>query len=511
SGLIKGNVFHDLRTVTNFRRLVAISISHGTHNNIPVEGCMPHNIQVEGNIFQMPEGVKYQKYFLGKAENITIDGKLVPETKAQRPAPLPLPFLIPMDTEGKLGIRERRPVSSSTVNHKEFLRSKSEFNIAYHLCSDPDAGLELNVTEQELDEDFERIKAIGFTHVTLWAGSVLNEDIGNVKLMKLAVRKAAQHGLGCYIWFWTAGKPLMYGQPGWDAPPIVDKSGERVKYMNIWDETWRSGFLREYLNWLGRTFRVFPNVAGYVVDEPFGSWWKWEEYGYDARTKQQFILWLQRKYGDIKKLNQAWNTDYKTWAQIAPPKQGTMKIPNWRDWTEVRQQFSVDWVADINRCLKKAHPGCRIVWSITRRYVDNARADELANCLDWQRIVPQFDAILMAKFPTRKGQDQFVPFTQEVLSGLSRKPEAAYVDKIYAIVLWESGWVSKIEPRVLKEVLDLVASHDYDLYVWAWQGVNHLEAWDDLQAVLREFIREQKAKQICPRSSVVQLLRNAER
>jgi len=98
----------------------------------------------------------------------------------------------------------------------------------------------------------------------------------------------------------------------------------------------------------------------------------------------------------------------------------------------------------------------------------------------------------MAKFPTRKGQDQFVPFTQEVLSGLSRKPEASRVDKIYAIVLWESGWVSKIEPRVLKEVLDLVASHDYDLYVWAWQGVDHLEACDDLQAVFAGFIQKEK-------------------
>ena len=215
SGLISHNVFRNLRTVTKFCPLVAISVSYGTHNNIPVEGCMPHNIQVEGNIFRMPKDVKYQKYSLGKAENITIDGKLVPETKAKHPAPLPLPFLTPMDAEGKLGIRKHRPVSSFTVNRKRFLRLKCEFNIAYHLCSDPDAGLELNVTEQELDEDFERIKAIGFTHVTLWAGSVLNEDVGNVELVKLAVRKAAQHGLACYIWFWTAGKPLMYGQPGW--------------------------------------------------------------------------------------------------------------------------------------------------------------------------------------------------------------------------------------------------------------------------------------------------------
>ena len=110
SGLIRDNVFRNLRTVTNFRSLVAISISYGTHNNIPVEGCMPHDIEVEGNVFLM-EGAKYEKYSLGKAENIVIDGTLVPETKAERPAPLPLPLLVPMDAEGELNISEREPMS----------------------------------------------------------------------------------------------------------------------------------------------------------------------------------------------------------------------------------------------------------------------------------------------------------------------------------------------------------------------------------------------------------------
>ena len=93
SGLIRGNVFRSLRTVTDFRPLIAISISYGTHNNIPVEGCMPHDIEVEGNIFLM-EGTKYEKCSVGKAENIIIDGEIIPETKADRPAPSPLPRLV---------------------------------------------------------------------------------------------------------------------------------------------------------------------------------------------------------------------------------------------------------------------------------------------------------------------------------------------------------------------------------------------------------------------------------
>jgi len=105
SGLIRHNVFRNLRTVTKFRPLVAVSVSYGTHNKIPVEGCMPHNIEIEDNVFLMKEGIKYEKYSLGKAENITIDGKLAPKTRAERP-PLPIPRLQEMGEDGILRWRE---------------------------------------------------------------------------------------------------------------------------------------------------------------------------------------------------------------------------------------------------------------------------------------------------------------------------------------------------------------------------------------------------------------------
>jgi hypothetical protein len=107
SGFIGHNVFRNLRTVTKFRPLVAISVSYGTHNNIPVEGCMPHNIEIEDNVFLMKEGIKYEKYSLGKAENITIDGRLAPETRVKRPL-LPIPQLQEMGEDGILRWREDR-------------------------------------------------------------------------------------------------------------------------------------------------------------------------------------------------------------------------------------------------------------------------------------------------------------------------------------------------------------------------------------------------------------------
>ena len=72
---------------------------------------MPHDIEAKGNVFLMPENVKYEKCSRGKAENVVIDGKLVSETRVRRPAPPPLPLLVPMDADGKLGIRQRKPAS----------------------------------------------------------------------------------------------------------------------------------------------------------------------------------------------------------------------------------------------------------------------------------------------------------------------------------------------------------------------------------------------------------------
>jgi len=90
--------------------VIAISVSSGTHNGIPVEGCMPNYIQIYDNTFIMPEGAKFERYCVGKAENVFIGGELVLKTKAGRPEPKAMLLLIPMDADGKLGIGERIPM-----------------------------------------------------------------------------------------------------------------------------------------------------------------------------------------------------------------------------------------------------------------------------------------------------------------------------------------------------------------------------------------------------------------
>ena len=98
----------------------------------------------------------------------------------------------------------------------------------------------------------------------------------------------------------------------------------------------------------------------------------------------------------------------------------------------------------VDRYLKEGHPGCKIVWSITARYVDNSQQHELADCLDWRQIMPHLDAVLMAKFPNKDAQA--LGFAKDVLSGLAKKPEMKKVKKIYAVIIWRCSWLEKTSP-----------------------------------------------------------------
>ncbi|MHB1037357.1 MAG: right-handed parallel beta-helix repeat-containing protein [Pirellulales bacterium] len=107
SGLIVGNVFRNLSGY----RPVAIIIRYGTHNGVAVENAMPHDIRITGNTFVgafeegvLPDAKEHAlpaKYRLGKAENITIDGKMLPETRKEREPPQ-IPKLQAMGDDGVL-------------------------------------------------------------------------------------------------------------------------------------------------------------------------------------------------------------------------------------------------------------------------------------------------------------------------------------------------------------------------------------------------------------------------
>jgi len=101
SGIIRANLFRSLEGY----KPVAISIRYGKHNGIVVEGAMPHDVEVAENTFVNVS----ERYRIGRAENITIEGKLLAATRTERKGPPPtIPLLEEMDRDGILRWRESR-------------------------------------------------------------------------------------------------------------------------------------------------------------------------------------------------------------------------------------------------------------------------------------------------------------------------------------------------------------------------------------------------------------------
>ena len=65
---------------------------------------MPHDIQIRENYFLDFQDKKIQRFAIGKAENIAIDGQVVPETRVEtrRAPPPPMPRLQEMEDDGIL-------------------------------------------------------------------------------------------------------------------------------------------------------------------------------------------------------------------------------------------------------------------------------------------------------------------------------------------------------------------------------------------------------------------------
>jgi hypothetical protein len=127
SGLIRANLFRNLRGKP-FRPWIAIGITYGTHNGVPVDGCMPNHIEVAENTFagaggqafadkiifgDAPEG-KAAKYVLGQAQNVTVEGALLPKTQKDGVTAPRIVWLQPMGEDGVLRWPDARPATAGS-------------------------------------------------------------------------------------------------------------------------------------------------------------------------------------------------------------------------------------------------------------------------------------------------------------------------------------------------------------------------------------------------------------
>jgi beta-galactosidase len=72
---------------------------------------------------------------------------------------------------------------------------------------------------------------------------------------------------------------------------------------------------------------------------------------YCERTIAEFRSWLQRRYGSLDRLNQAWIRRYPNWKAIDPPRCPIQMYADWLDWRQFIQERTADymkfWVKNV--------------------------------------------------------------------------------------------------------------------------------------------------------------------
>ena len=228
------------------------------------------------------------------------------------------------------------------MNHRSFSQL---FPLGSHLCREPMPPM------SELKEDMQILKRHGFNLIKLQEHWAIDEPLeGHVDFSRYEelIDYAAKLDMGVYLgltceqsptWLWRKypdcrmvgrnGLPIAYeaqttlpadGKPG----PCYDHPGAMADQLR---------FIRRLVQTLGS----YENVV---------VWNTWQEIGYWAEglagqpvcycphTLQAYRQWLQERYGDLDRLNQAWNSRYADWRYVSPDRgaRGRNCLPQDVDW-----------------------------------------------------------------------------------------------------------------------------------------------------------------------------------
>ena len=109
---------------------------------------------------------------------------------------------------------------------------------------------------------------------------------------------------------------------------------------------------------------------------------------YSVVAKQNFTLWLERKYGNIKRLNASWNTQFNAFDQVIPPapRRSTLRETflfngdsrtSMKDWQEFRYEAIIDEWSFLSALVRNQDPGKIIMgktsWYPTEKSIGTSR------------------------------------------------------------------------------------------------------------------------------------------
>jgi beta-galactosidase GanA len=271
-----------------------------------------------------------------------------------------------------------------------------------------------NPPESEWEGDFERIAASGFNIVKIWANwswMHKSEDKFDFSDFDHLFELAGKNKLKIII------NTILENAPYWLAerhPEALYETAAGRKFQLVarsntpggawpglcWDNAPVRERAERFLKAIGARYRDHGALWGYdvwneVFFEPHGHpGFEGEHFCYCHASRQEFLQWLQDRYGTIEELCKAWRRPYTSWSEVYPPPyQGS--YPDWLDWLRFRirrMEEQMAWRVATLCSVDSIHPltSHGVAWSL--QWMSTVLAD------DWD-IAKQVDQWGVSTFP----------------------------------------------------------------------------------------------------------------
>ncbi len=199
---------------------------------------------------------------------------------------------------------------------------------------------------KQWQEDLAQIKSLGFNTVRTWVEWSVGEPVeGEYHLdnLDLLLRLANETGLKVIVQVYVDSAPEWVGRKFPDGH-YAAQDGQPIPSQAA------PGFCFDHVGVRKGVLDFFQEVARHAAKSPaFYAWDLWSEpaalnwarigyksepmFCYCPSSQQRFREWLRKKYGTLEQLNDAWHRTFTAWAQIEPPRYGTiLTYTDFMDW-----------------------------------------------------------------------------------------------------------------------------------------------------------------------------------
>ncbi len=195
-------------------------------------------------------------------------------------------------------------------------------------------------------KDVKQIKALGFNTLRAWIDWATGEPAEkkyNFETLDVLLELAEEEGLRLVLQVYMDSAPPWVGEKYPDSL-FVSAGGEVIQPESS------PGYCRDhagvravdnaFYSALAERARKSPAFLGWdlwsephVINWANPTWITRPEFCFCKHTKARFRQWLQKKYGSVEKLNQAWYRRFASWDHVEPGRMSTiLSYTDYIDW-----------------------------------------------------------------------------------------------------------------------------------------------------------------------------------